>query len=160
MLFISISGLSTARASLPSPPRNGVLKTGSAIQDLIESRNPDSLRRKCARENAGTRLFSSFCREFVDQLQKKINLMVVETDIQIQAERLSPSPMTADPKSRLDLLIQLNAAAIQAEQSIRALKAGYSERSYKEHLSEILPDSKKVRDIFEAYAKLNPDGRS
>lgn len=160
LILLGGSLIFEAEASLPGTQRNGVLRTGASLDGLLGADTPESLQGKCTRENAGTRLFSSFCREFIDQLQRKINLMVVETEIRIQAERLAPAPVLADQKTRLDLLIRLNSAALQAEESIRAIKAGYSDRNYKDHLHEILPETKKVRDIYEAYAKLNPDGRS
>ncbi len=158
--LLGIALLAQAHASLPAPGRDGVLRTGASLSSLLEPRTPGSLYGRCLRENAGTRLFSSFCREFVEQLQRKIHLMVIETDIRIQAERLAASPVTTEPKTRLELLTRLNSAALKAEEAIRLLKTGPSDLNFKDHLSEILPESKKVRDIFEAYAKLFPDGRS
>ncbi|NDF14712.1 hypothetical protein EB061_05255 [bacterium] len=157
--LIAFASFVPAEASLPEYSRDRVIQTGTSLRQLLEADSPLLLR--CARENAGTRLFSSFCREFVEQLQRKINLMVVETDVQIQAGRLADAAdQEKKGKPRLDLLIRLNTSAVQAEESIRALKAGISERNFKDHLSEILPDSKKVRDIFDAYARLSSDERS
>ncbi len=141
-LIFAFASFVPAMASIPGGTRDGVLQTGSSLQRLLRADAP-------------------LQQEFIDQLQRKIHLMVVETDVQIQAERLAlASGEGKKSKDRLDLLIRLNTAALEAEREIRALRGRVPERNMMDHLPEILPESKKVRDIFEAYAKLSSDDLS
>jgi hypothetical protein len=137
-----------------------VIRTGSAISDLISLEAPDSLLRKCYRENLGSRLFSNSCRELVDQLQKKITVMTVESDIQIQAERIDPLSRKSRNQERLGMLAKLNLVSTQAEDAIRTLRSNYSEGEYQDHLREILPSVEKVRLSYQSYLKIAEYGQN
>ena len=148
----------SASASIPS--RNGVIRTGAAISDLISLDDSESLLRKCYRENLGSRLFSASCRELVDQLQKKINVMTVESDIQIQAERIDPLSRKSKNQERIGMLAKLNLVSTQAEDAIRTLRLNYPENEYQDHLKEILPSVEKVRLSYQSYLKIASYGQN
>jgi hypothetical protein len=157
ILSVSLIGIS-AKAALPS--RNGVIRTGAALTDLISLEYPESLLRKCYRENLGSRLFSDSCRELVDQLQKKINVMTVESDIQIQAERIDPLSRKSRNQERLAMLAKLNLVSTQAEDAIRILRSRYPESQYQDHLKDILPSVEKVRLSYQSYLKIATYGQN
>ena len=88
--------------------RNGVIRTGAALSRILTIDSPESLLRKCYNENIGSRLFSDSCLELIEQLQQKTGLMTVESDIQMQAERIDPLLRKSKNQERLEMLAKLN----------------------------------------------------
>ena len=146
-----------------SNSKNGVVRTGTALSQMIDETQSGSLYLKCAQESTGMSLFSNSCKELIDQLQKKLSLMSLESDIQIQSEKIgihsgqelhrSQKPM------RVGMLVKLNLMSTQAEEAVKTLKANYPEGKFREHLDEVIPEVKKVQISYQSYLKLLTDGR-
>ncbi|NDG83892.1 MAG: hypothetical protein EBX52_02515, partial [Proteobacteria bacterium] len=124
-----------------------------ALSRILSLDSSDSLLRRCYHENIGSRLFSDSCRELIDQLQQKTGLMTVESDIQIQAERIDPLLRKSKNQERLGMLAKLNLVSTQASDAIKTLRASYPESQYQDHLNEILPAVEKIRIAYESYLK-------
>ena len=133
--------------------RNGVIRTGAALSRILTIDSPESLLRKCYNENIGSRLFSDSCLELIEQLQQKTGLMTVESDIQMQAERIDPLLRKSKNQERLEMLAKLNLVSTQAVDAIKALRASVPENRYQDHLGDILPVVEKVRIAYESYLK-------
>ena len=159
-VYVGVTAPPQAQASISTTSKNGVVRTGGAILAIMDHLNSDSLLVRCNRENAGTRIFANSCKEFIEQLQKKMSLMSLETDIQIQSERINSKAKTAAHQQRIAMLAKLNLIATQAEDAIKTLKANYSENHFQEHLLEILPTVTKVQTSYTAYLKLLPDAQA
>ena len=139
------------------PSRNGVIRTGTALNLLLDESSPDSLLRQCEEENLGTWLFSNHCQNWVENLKRKIDLMSLETDILIQSEKLNPRPDSSGHRPRLEALSSLNLISVQALGSVREIKDS-SDRRFRQQIREILPLLKKVQTAFEIYRKLAGHG--
>jgi len=149
-----------------SLPKNGLLKVGLSLLTILDESNPESLWSKCSQEGTGMQLFANSCKSLVDQLQKKLNLMTLESDIQIQAERIhykpNLTPNSRNPRhtqrERIALLRELNLLSTQAEDALQSVKTEQRDPQIQEHLSAILPGLKKVQTSFLAYSRLLTHG--
>ena len=158
-IIIGLFLTSLAQASIPAPAsRNGVVRTGVILNQILSSSDETSPYSKCSREGNGLLMFSNSCKELIDQLQRKLALMTLESDIQLQSEKLNPTENRKRKQERMGMLTKLNLLSTQAEDSIKSLKANYPETRYREHLNEIIPEVKKVQTSLEAYLRTIPHG--
>lgn len=81
-------------------------------------------------------------------------LMTVESDIRIQAERISPLARAPRNQARIALLAKLNLISNQAEYAIKTLKSETPENRIQDRLEDLLPALARVRSSFEAYRKV------
>ena len=153
-IFLILGFQQTVLGSLPETEKNGVLRTGTALNELLDSTQPVSAFSRCRNENAGSRLFERACARLIDQLQKKMMLMTVESDIRIQAERISPLARAPRNQARIALLAKLNLISNQAEYAIKTLKSETPENRIQDRLEDLLPALARVRSSFEAYRKV------
>ncbi len=138
-------------ASFPDSPKNGVVRAGLALGRILNESSSESPISRCIREGEGVSLFSDSCKSFMDQLQKKLALMTLESDIQMQSEKLSRNRIRPARRRRMESLSKLNLVSTQAEDTIKILKTNRAEEPLHSHIREILPDLKKVQDAYRAY---------
>jgi len=146
-------------ASLPDSPKNGVLRAGIALGRILNETSPESPVSRCIREGEGVNPFSDSCKSFMDQLQKKLALMTLESDIQMQSEKLSRNPNRRTRRSRMESLSKLYLVSTQAEDTLKILKANRAEEPLHSHIREIMPDLKKVQEAYQAYLDLLAHGK-
>ncbi len=153
-LLLTVPGL----ASLPDHSKNGVVRAGFALNRILDDSSADSPVSKCFREDDSLNLFSDSCRALLDQLQKKLALMTLESDIQIQAEKLGRGKSRISRKNRMESLSRLNLVSTQAEDALKPLKSGIPEDQLPARIRKILPDLKKVGVAYQAYLGFLADG--
>ncbi len=151
--------LQPASASVEKHPKNGVMIIGEALTLTIDDQDQNSLIHKCQNENRGTRFFSNSCTKLMASLQKKMSMMALESDLQMQAERLKVATPAEKRNERIAMLAKLNLLSQQAEDSIKSLLGNTSSSYNQEHLLEVLPTILKVQTSYLAYLKLIPNGK-
>ena len=82
--------------------------------------------------------------------------MALESDLQMQAEKLSKHPKQDKSPTRIAMLAKINLLATQAEETIKASLNTPHSGDQKEELSDILPAVKKVQIAFQSYSKMLP----
>lgn len=148
-LFLSLAPASFA--SIPS--HNGVLQTHTAIEAALNTKDPKSLLSQCENQGLGTRYFTNHCTKLVDLLRKRMNTLALDSDLQIQAEKISTTKLTAQAKARIKVLTSINVLSIQAEDAIMGAQAS-AKNETKSELADIVAIIKKVQTSVIRYSKL------
>ena len=148
-----------AVAAIPSKGRNGVIHIGESLSLDIDTQNTNSAFSRCQNESRGTRFFSNSCTKLIETLQKKMSMMSLESDLQMQAERLKVSSFNELRNERIAMLAKINLLSHQAEEALKSLKTGQSGGDNQERIPEIIPTVKKVQTAYEAYLKFLPHGQ-
>ena len=153
-----ISGFNfTAWANLtPSQiQKNGVVQAGEALLNLIDDKEKDSLFSRCTTESRSARYFSNSCSNLIVGLKKQMNRMVMESDFQMQAEKLSNRrPSNEHSNHRLAMLAKINLLATQAEETIKTVQNTSKNSDNRDDIPDLLPAVKKVELSFLTYLKL------
>ncbi len=135
---------------------NGVILTAKSIETILNESDENSLYRKCQAQPRGFRFLSNACTQLVESLRKKMDTMTLESDLQMQAERISKHPKNDPSTNRIAMLAKINLLATQAEDAIKASLNNSKANDIKESLTDILPAVKKVQIAFKSYSKLLP----
>ena len=151
--------LQPALASVEKHTKNGVMMIGDALTLTLDDQDQNSLIHKCQSENRGTRFFSNSCTKLMASLQKKMSMMALESDLQMQAERLKVATPAEKRNERIAMLAKLNLLSQQAEESIKSLLGSSASTDNQEHLTEVLPTILKVQTSYLSYLKLIPNGK-
>lgn len=85
-----------------------------------------------------------------------MNVLVLESDLQMQAEKLAKPPLSRASTSRIAMLAKINLLATQAEDTIKAVQSNSKNSDSKDDLIDVLPAVKKVQLSYQAYLKLSP----
>ena len=88
-----------------------------------------------------------------------MSMMALESDLQMQAERLKVSSSNELRNERIAMLAKINLLANQAEEALKSLKTGSSGGDHQERIPEVIPTVRKVQTAYEAYLKLLPHGQ-
>ncbi|MBU6154104.1 MAG: hypothetical protein KGP28_07365 [Bdellovibrionales bacterium] len=158
-IILSLLLFSRGMASLPESPRNGVVRAGLALGRILDETSPESPISKCTRTANGMNLFSDSCKAFLDQLQKKLALMTLESDIQIQSEKLSHPRRQVSHRKKVESLSNLNLVSTQAEDALKLLKSSRPDDQFHSLIREILPELKKVQQAYHTYLELLYHGK-
>jgi hypothetical protein len=151
-LFL-ISALILASTSDASLPTNGVLRTNLALNSLLNSGDAESPYYRCLSQGTSALYFSNSCAKLFDALRKKMNMMALEADLQMQAEKLSPHPLSKVANDRISLLSKINLLSTQAQETLKASES-------KEDLPDIVDSVKRVQSVVTSYSELLPHGAS
>ncbi|MBC7397029.1 MAG: hypothetical protein H7333_06265 [Bdellovibrionales bacterium] len=153
-LFSLIVGLTSEAHALV--PKNGVILAANSLKDLLDEQDKESPYHRCVTQSLSARYFSNHCARLTELLRKKMNVMILESDLQMQAEKLAKEPLSSDAKSRISMLAKINLLAVQAEEVIKAAETRSENSDGKEALPDILPAVRKVQVSFLSYAKFLP----
>ena len=140
------------------PTNNGVLQTGQAIDSLLNANDTESLYYRCQNQGRGSRYFSDSCTKLIDTLRKRIDILVLESDLQIQAEKLAKPTLSKSAMSRISVLAQINLRSTQAEDAIKVLQNSAKGSDLKDDLPDVLTSVNKVQLLVANYSKLFGDG--
>jgi hypothetical protein len=151
---LPLSPLSTSLAFVPS---NGVVQISHSLETILDENDSASAYNQCVTQGRGTRYFSNTCSKLVDVLRKKMSIMALESDVQMQAEKLSKKPLPKDASKRLAILAKINLLSAQAEETIKTAQTGPKNDDAKETLPDIIMAIKKVQISVTAYTKLFPN---
>jgi len=138
-------------------PSNGVLQTSRSLETMLDSRNSESAYNQCISQGRGARYFSNSCTKLIDTLRRKMNIMALESDLQMQAERISDKRIQKEAASRLAVLSKINLFSTQAEETIKTVQTDTKTSDAKENLPDVLTAIKKVQNSVLAYSKLLPN---
>jgi actin-related protein len=142
-------------ASIPS---NGVLQTSRSLDSILSVNDAQSAYNQCVTQNRGARYFSNSCTKLIDTLRKKMNMMVLESDLQMQAEKIAKKPLPKDASSRIAMLAKINLLSTQAEETIKTAQTASKNNDSKEDLPDIVTSIQKVQTSVAAYTQLFPNG--
>ena len=148
--------LATTPAAIANIPKNGVVLAANSLEDLMKEANPGSAYQLCNTQSRSARYFSNECTRLIESLRKKMSVMMLESDLQMQAEKLGKVPLPRVSLSRIAMLAKINLLATQAEETIKAAQSSSRNSDSKEDLPDILPAVKKVQQSYQAYLKLSP----
>ena len=119
-LFFILTLTPEAKAALP---KNGVVITASSLQEVLNEENPGSPYQRCNTQSRSLRYFSNECSHLIESLRKKMNVLVLESDLQMQAEKLAKPPLSRASTSRIAMLAKINLLTTQAEDTIKAVQS-------------------------------------
>ena len=138
-------------------PNNGVVQTSKSLDSLLSTKSEDSAYLQCMNQGRGARYFSNSCTKLVDTLRKKMNMMALEADLQMQAEKLTQKPLSKDAASRVSLLAKINLLSTQAEETIKMVQTASKNNDTQEDIPDIVTAIQKVQTSVIAYTQLFPN---
>ena len=154
LIFIGMmfSACPTIFASIPT--NNGVLQTSNAVEALLNSSDTDSLYSRCLTQGIGARYFSDSCTKLIDNLRKRMDVLALEADLQIQAEKIAKPILSKIAATRILLLSKINLLSTQAEDMIKASQNNSKNSDPKEDLPDILSSVHNIQALVANYSKL------
>ncbi len=148
-----LAGLATPTyAAIPTADisRNGLIRTGNALLSIVDEKEQSSQLSLCTNDR-GSHLFSNSCNDLVVSLRKKMNMMALESDLQIQNEKVN-TPSNPQSSDRLAHLEKINLLSIQAEDIIRAAQNA-NPGEFKGDVTDILSSVAKVKLSYLSWLK-------
>ena len=133
--------------------KNGLIRTGNAFSSLLDEKENDSPLAKCLNQYQKPRLFSNSCGDLVATLRKRMNLMVLESDLQIQNEKLNHQPSTEKDSQKIAWLSKINLFATQAEETIKMAQNTTRSTDFRDEMPDILNSVTKVKTAYLSYLK-------
>jgi hypothetical protein len=140
-------------------PNNGVVLTSRSLDTVLSTADEESLYNRCVTQGRSARYFSNSCTKLVDILRKKMNVMALESDLQMQAEKLSHKRLPKDASNRVAILAKINLLSTQAEETIKTAQTASKSDDAKENLPDIISAIQKVQMSVTAYTKLFPSAQ-
>lgn len=116
--FFGASESAWASFVAPDSVKNGLLITGNSLLALVDEKETHSPLSRCINEERGSRIFSNHCDELMANLKKRMSMMALESDLQIQNEKLSSTPLSDRDNQKVDVLSKINLLSLQAEETI------------------------------------------
>lgn len=77
--------------------------------------------------------------------------MTIESDLQTQAERLSPNDKKAASSKKITWLAKLNLLSSQAQETIRVIQSGSKSNDVKDDIPDALTAARKVEACYRSY---------